>query len=227
MESPHFVDDAPHAVGATVDFAAGERVKLRGLALASVLASLMMTLFLAALDGTIVNTALPSILRDINGYDRYTWPIISYLLTSTTMIPIMGKLSDQFGRKWFLVAGVVVFLVGSALSGASKEFATLLGTDPMNMFILFRGFQGLGGGTLMGLVFTLVGDIFTPAERARWQGLFTAVFALSSVFGPTAGGYITDKWGWPWIFYVNLPLGIIALVPAHSLPADAHLAEDE
>jgi EmrB/QacA subfamily drug resistance transporter len=208
METPPVGAEAP---GTPPNFAAGERVRLRGWALASVLASLMLTLFLAALDSTIVNTALPKILRDINGYDRYTWPIIAYLLTSTMMVPIMGKLSDQFGRKWFLITGVIVFLAGSALSGASKEFATLFNADPMNVFILFRAIQGIGGGTLFGLVFTLVGDVFTPVERAKWQGLFTAVFGLSSVFGPTAGGYLSDTYGWQWIFYINLPLGLLAL----------------
>jgi EmrB/QacA subfamily drug resistance transporter len=195
--------------------------RLHGWALGSVLASLMLTLFLAALDSTIVNTALPTILRQLNGFDRYTWPSIAYLLTSTTMIPIVGKLSDQFGRKWFLMGGVVTFLLGSALCGATPEIAAALHVDPMNLFIVFRGFQGIGGGTLFSLVFTSVGDIFPPAERARWQGLFSGVFGLASVFGPTAGGYITDTWGWQWIFYINLPLGIIALfLLFRYLPAD-------
>ncbi|HEY7020521.1 MAG TPA: MDR family MFS transporter [Ktedonobacterales bacterium] len=195
--------------------------RLRGWALGSVLASLMLTLFLAALDSTIVNTALPTIARDLHGFDRYTWPSIAYLLTSTTMIPIVGKLSDQFGRKWFLMSGVVIFLLGSALCGATPELASALNVDPMNLFIFFRGFQGIGGGMLFSLVFTSIGDIFPPAERAQWQGLFSGVFGLASVFGPTAGGYITDTWGWQWIFYINLPLGIIALILLFRyLPAD-------
>ncbi len=138
------------------------------------------------------------------------------------MIPVVGKLGDQFGRKWFLVVGVVIFLIGSALSGETKWVATQLVSwqfvtgptgigDPMNLFITFRGLQGLGSGMLISLVFTSVGDIFTPAERARWQGLFSGVFGLASVVGPTAGGYITDNWGWQWIFDINLPLGIVAL----------------
>jgi EmrB/QacA subfamily drug resistance transporter len=195
--------------------------RLHGWALGSVLASLMLTLFLAALDSTIVNTALPTILRQLHGFDRYTWPSIAYLLTSTTMIPIVGKLSDQFGRKWFLMGGVVIFLLGSALCGATPEIASALNVDPMNLFIFFRGFQGIGGGMLFSLVFTSIGDIFPPAERARWQGLFSGVFGLASVFGPTAGGYITDTWGWQWIFYINLPLGIVALILLFRyLPAD-------
>ncbi len=176
--------------------------RLTGWALASVLAGLMLTLLLSALDQTIVGTALPKIITDLQGADLYIWPTTSYLLASTTMIPIVGKLSDQFGRKWFLVAGIVIFLVGSALSGASQT---------MYQLIAFRGLQGLGGGVLMSLVFTLVGDIFTPAERARWQGLFTAVFGLASVIGPAAGGFITDNFSWHWIFYVNLPVGVLAL----------------
>jgi EmrB/QacA subfamily drug resistance transporter len=179
---------------------AGQR--LRGWALASVLAGLMLTLLLSALDQTIVGTALPKIIADLQGADLYIWPTTAYLLSSTTMIPVVGKLSDQFGRKWFLVAGIVVFLVGSALSGASQT---------MYQLIAFRAFQGLGGGVLLSLVFTLVGDIFTPAERARWQGLFTAVFGLASVIGPAAGGFITDNFTWHWIFYVNLPVGVLAL----------------
>jgi EmrB/QacA subfamily drug resistance transporter len=176
--------------------------RLRGWALASVLAGLMLTLLLSALDQTIVGTALPKIIADLQGADLYIWPTTAYLLASTTMIPIVGKLSDQFGRKWFLIAGIIVFLIGSALSGAAQT---------MYQLIAFRAFQGLGGGVLLSLVFTLVGDIFTPAERARWQGLFTAVFGLASVIGPAAGGFITDNFTWHWIFYVNLPIGVLAL----------------
>jgi EmrB/QacA subfamily drug resistance transporter len=210
-ENGHSAQSGRNSANAAPSAAPSGR-RLHGFALGSVLASLMLTLFLAALDGTIVNTALPTIARDLHGFDRYTWPSIAYLLTSTTMIPIVGKLSDQFGRKWFLMGGVVIFLLGSALCGATPEIASALNVDPMNLFIFFRGFQGIGGGTLFSLVFTSVGDIFPPAERARWQGLFSGVFGLASVFGPTAGGYITDTWGWQWIFYINLPLGVIALI---------------
>jgi EmrB/QacA subfamily drug resistance transporter len=178
-------------------------LRLRGWGLATVLAGLMLTLLLSALDQTIVGTALPRIIGDLHGFDRYTWVVTSYLLTSTTMIPIMGKLSDQFGRKWFLITGVVIFLIGSALSGASQT---------MNQLIIFRGVQGIGAGTLLALVFTLVGDIFPPAERARWQGLFASVFALASVIGPAAGGWITDNASWRWVFYINLPVGLAALI---------------
>ncbi|MGH2486905.1 MAG: DHA2 family efflux MFS transporter permease subunit [Ktedonobacterales bacterium] len=180
----------------------GDRARLTGWALTGVLASLMLTMLLAALDQTIVSTALPKILDDLNGYSRYTWVVTAYLLAETTVIPVIGKLSDQFGRKWFLVAGVAIFLIGSMLSGTSNS---------MTQLIAFRGLQGIGAGFIFALVFTLIGDIFTPAERARWQGLFSAVFALASVIGPSLGGWITDNTTWRWVFYVNMPLGVIAL----------------
>ena len=188
--------------------------RLRGFALISVLAALMLTLLLEALDQTIVGTALPRIVGELRGFDRYTWVVTAYLLASTTMIPIISKLSDQFGRKWFLVAGVVVFLAGSVLSGLSQT---------MNQLIAFRAVQGVGAGTGIALVFTVVGDIFAPAERARWQGIFSGVYGFSSVVGPTLGGWltdhgpllgnlVTDATRWRWVFYINLPVGIIALV---------------
>src|SRR2546423_5463259 len=187
--------------------------RIHGLALGSVLAALMLTLLLEALDQTIVGTALPKIIGELQGFDRYTWVVTAYLLASTTMIPIVGKLSDQFGRKWFFVVGVVIFLTGSALSGASQT---------MDQLISFRAIQGLGAGTGIALVFTVVGDIFPPAERARWQGVFSAVYGFSSVVGPTVGGWltdhgpllgnlVTDATRWRWVFYINLPIGIVAL----------------
>ncbi len=180
---------------------AGKR--LSGWALASVLAGLMLTLLLSALDQTIVGTALPKIIGDLHGFDRYTWVVTAYLLASTTVIPIVGKLSDQFGRKWLLIGGIVIFLAGSVLSGASQA---------INQLIVFRGLQGLGAGFLMTLVITSVGDIFSPAERARWQGLFSGVLALASVIGPTVGGLITDHATWRWVFYINLPIAMLALI---------------
>ncbi len=181
----------------------GERVRLHGWQLWGVLIALMLTLLLAALDQTIVSTALPTIIRELHGVDQYAWVVTAYLLTETTVIPIVGKLSDQFGRKWFVISGVVIFLIGSALSGASQT---------MTQLILFRGLQGIGAGFIFSQIFTLVGDIFTPAERARWQGLFSGVFALASVIGPTLGGWITDNTSWRWVFYVNIPIGAVALV---------------
>ncbi len=190
------------------------RPRLQGFALAGVLAGLMLTLLLSALDSTIVGTALPRIIGSLHGFSDYTWVVTAYLLTSTTMIPIVGKLSDQFGRKWFLIGGVVVFLIGSALSGLSQT---------MEALIIFRALQGIGAGALMSLTFTIIGDIFAPAERARWQGLFSGVFALASVIGPAVGGWLTDNGPvisglttdatrWRWVFYVNMPVGILALI---------------
>ena len=191
----------------------GGGTRLRGIALISILAALMLTLLLEALDQTIVGTALPKIIGSLQGFDRYTWVVTAYLLGSTTMIPIVGKLSDQFGRKWFFVAGVLLFLLGSALSGASQT---------IDQLIIFRALQGIGAGVGISLVFTVVGDIFPPAERARWQGIFAAVYGFSSVVGPTIGGWlsdngpllgnlVTDTTRWRWVFYINLPLGLIAL----------------
>ncbi len=187
--------------------------RIRGTALASVLIALLLTLLLEALDQTIVGTALPKITAYLQGLDRYTWVVTAYLLASTTMIPIVGKLSDQFGRKWFFVVGVVIFLAGSILSGAAHT---------MDQLIVFRALQGLGAGTGIALVFTVVGDIFPPAERARWQGIFASVYGFSSVVGPTLGGWLTDHGPllgnlvadatrWRWVFYINLPVGILAL----------------
>src|SRR5579883_2761904 len=194
--------------------ATGGGRRIHGFALVSILVALMLTFLLEALDQTVVGTALPRIVASLQGFDRYTWVVTAYLLGSTTMVPIVGKLSDQFGRKWFFIAGVVVFLLGSALSGASQT---------MNQLIAFRALQGLGAGTGIALVFTVVGDIFPPAERAKWQGIFAAVYGFSSVVGPTAGGWLTDNGPlvgnfitndtrWRWVFYINIPIGIIALV---------------
>ena len=187
---------------------------VHGFALVSLLVALMLTLLLEALDQTIVGTALPKIIAQFQGFDRYTWVGTAYLLASITTIPITGKLSDQFGRKWFFISGVVVFLLGSFLSGAAQD---------MNQLIAFRAIQGLGAGMGISLVFAAVGELLPPAERARWQGIFSGVYGFSSVVGPTLGGwltdhgpllgnFITDATRWRWIFYVNLPLGILALI---------------
>jgi EmrB/QacA subfamily drug resistance transporter len=176
--------------------------RLHGWALASVLIALMLTLLLSALDQTIVGTALPHIIAELNGLDRLSWVGTSYLLTSATLIPVLGKLTDLFGRKSFLIASVVIFLSGSALCGTSQT---------MNQLIIYRGLQGVGAAGLMSITFTLVGDIFPPAERARWQGVFSSVFGIASVIGPLIGGWITDNTTWRWVFYVNLPIGVVAL----------------
>lgn len=173
----------------------------------------MLTLLLEALDQTVVGTALPKIIGSLQGFDRYTWAITAYTLASTTMIPVVGKLSDQFGRKWFLIIGTAIFLLGSALSGTSQT---------MNQFIAFRALQGFGAGVGIALAFVLVADMFPPAERTKWQSLFGVVYGFSSLVGPTLGGFltdhgplisslVTDTTRWRWVFYVNVPLGIIAL----------------
>jgi EmrB/QacA subfamily drug resistance transporter len=188
--------------------------RLEGFALASVLAALMLTLLLEALDQTVVGTALPRIVSYLNGFDRYTWVVTAYLLASTTMVPIIGKLSDSFGRKGFLIAGVSIFLVGSILSGLSET---------MNQLIAFRALQGFGAGMGIALVFTVVGDIFPPAIRARWQGIFGVVYGVANLIGPTLGGYLTDHGPllgtlvtnatrWRWVFYINIPIGILTLL---------------
>ena len=168
-----------------------------------VVAGTMMALLLAALDQTIVGTAMPRIVADLNGLNYYSWVITAYLVSSTIMVPIAGKLGDLFGRKPFLLAGMVGFVAASALCGQSHNMIEL---------IVFRSIQGLFGGILFATVFAVIGDLFPPARRARLQGLFGAVFGLSSILGPTAGGYITDNWGWRWVFYVNFPVGLIAVL---------------
>ena len=182
---------------------AAETLRPRGWTLASIVAGLLLTLALSALDATIVGTALPRIVGDLHGFDRYSWVVTAYLLTSTTVVPIVGKLSDQFGRKGFLLTGIVLFLLGSAVAGTSQT---------MTQLIIFRGLQGLGAGFMQTLAFTLVADLFPPAERGRWQGIFVSVLALALIIGPAIGGSITDHVSWRWVFYVNLPVGTLALL---------------
>jgi multidrug resistance protein len=179
------------------------RTRLHGWGLATVLIGMFLSFFLAALDQTIVATALPKIVGELHGFNLYAWVATAYLLATATVIPIVGKLSDQFGRKWFLVGGIVLFLVGSALSGTSQTITQL---------IFFRSLQGIGAGCVTPLVSTLLGDIFSPVERGRWQGVFVAVGAVASIVGPLVGGLITDHTTWRWIFYVNLPIGVMELV---------------
>jgi EmrB/QacA subfamily drug resistance transporter len=163
----------------------------------------LMVMLLASLDQTIVSTAMPRVIADLHGFDRYTWVSTAYLLTSTVMVPIYGKLSDLFGRKPIFLFGVVVFLIGSALSGASQS---------MNQLIAFRALQGIGAGALMPIAIAIVGDLFTPRERGKWQGVTGGVWGISAIIGPTLGGWITQNASWRWIFYVNLPIGIAALL---------------
>ena len=158
----------------------------------------MLGLFLGALDQTIVGPALPTIVTDLGGNDLYIWVVTIYLLTSTITVPFYGKLSDLYGRKPMLMIGIIMFLVGSALSGLSQD---------MWQLILFRGIQGLGAGALFPIALAVIGDLFTPAERGKYQGLFGAVFGISFIVGPRLGGFLTENISWHWIFYVNIPIG--------------------
>ena len=173
------------------------------------LSGLMMALLLAALDQTIVGTAEPRIISQLAGFDRYPWVATAYLLSSTICVPVFAKLSDIYGRKWFVLAGAAIFVGSSALCGAAGKLH--LPIDGMNQLIVFRGLQGVGAGIMFGLIFTIVGDIFSPVERGKYQGLFASIWGLASIFGPTLGGYITDHLSWRWCFYVNLPVGIVAI----------------
>ena len=165
-----------------------------------IVAAVLLGLFLAALDQTVVGTALPKIVTDLHGNDIYTWAFTSYILTATISGPIYGKLSDLFGRRPILLFAVSVFLIGSLLSGLSQE---------MWQFVAFRGIQGLGAGALFPVALAVIGDMFDASERGKYQGLVGAIFGLSSVIGPAIGGIITDTVGWHWVFFVNLPLGAI------------------
>ena len=174
------------------------------------MAGLMLSLLLAALDQTIVGTAEPRIIAQLSGFDRYPWVATAYLLTSTLAVPIFGKLSDIYGRKWFFLAGCALFTAASALCGASGTL-TFLPLDGMNQLIAFRGLQGIAAGIMTGLTFTILGDIFSPVERGKYMGFFAAVWGSSSIFGPTLGGWLTDHYSWRSVFYVNLPVGLIAI----------------
>src|SRR3954447_15696898 len=161
----------------------------------------MVTLLLAALDQTIVGTAMPRIIAELHGFEHYAWVTTAYLLTSTAVVPISGKLSDLYGRKIFLLASAAGFVLTSALCGLSQD---------MTQLIIFRGLQGVAGGVLTSCVFTVISQIFPPADRGRIQGLFSGMFGLASIVGPLLGGYLTDNLTWRWVFYVNLPVGLIA-----------------
>lgn len=166
-----------------------------------ILVGVMLGLFLSALDQTIVSTAMPAIIKDLQGLDYVAWTSTAYLLASTTMVPIYGKLSDLFGRRIVLLTGIAVFLLGSILCGLSQDIFQLIG---------FRVMQGLGAAALTSTAFAIPADLFSPAERPRYMGLFGAVFGLSSIIGPFLGGFLTDNLSWHWVFYVNLPIGILA-----------------
>jgi EmrB/QacA subfamily drug resistance transporter len=186
-----------------------------------ILFAVLLGIFLAALDQTIVGTALPVIVSDLEGNDVYVWAFTAYLLTSTISGPIYGKLSDIYGRRPLFLIGVGIFLLGSLLCGLSQE---------MWQFLAFRGLQGLGAGALFPIALAIIADIFAPSERGKYQGFFGAVFGVSFLLGPAIGGLITDNFGWHWIFFVNLPLGAVVMyviwrtLPSHrEAGADRHI----
>ena len=164
---------------------------------------LLMAMFLAALDQTVVSTAMPRIIADLGGFDRYTWVTTAYLVASTVAVPIVGRLTDIYGRKIFFIGGISVFIAGSVLAGMSES---------MTQLIAFRAIQGLGGGVIMANSFVAIADLFPPEERGKFQGFLGVVFGMSSVIGPTLGGFITDNFSWNWIFLINVPVGIPVLL---------------
>src|SRR3954464_4966116 len=179
--------------GQTLAMSSGRRM--------AVTAGVMTGMFLAALEATVVGTAMPTVIASLGGLSHYSWVFSAYLITSTITVPVWGKLSDLYGRRLFYQLGIAIFLVGSVLSGVSTS---------MTQLIIFRAIQGLGAGALVPLGMTIIGDIYTLAERARMQALFSGVWGLSSVVGPVVGGFITDQISWRWVFFINLPVGIVA-----------------
>ena len=182
-----------------------------------VLGAVMVAVFLSALDQTVVGTALPTIITDLGGNGLYVWAITAYLLTATISGPLYGKISDLFGRRPVFLFGISVFILGSVLAGLSQE---------MWQLVAARGIQGLGAGAIFPLAMATIADLFSPSERGRYQGLFGAVFGLSSLLGPAIGGLITDTIGWPFVFFVNIPIGLVVLftirryLPAYHLGGD-------
>ena len=175
-----------------------------------VIAGTLLGLFTAAMDQTIVATSIPKIVADLGGFGLFSWVGTGFLLASTTTVPIVGRLSDMYGRKPFFMLGIVLLLLGSALAGSSQSIEQL---------IAFRVIQGFGAGMIMAIAFTIVGDVFPPAERGRWMGLMAGVFAAASVLGPLIGGTLTDHADWRWVFYINLPMGGVALaLLAYGMP---------
>ena len=167
-----------------------------------VLLALMIAMLLAMLDNMIVGTAMPTIVGDLGGLEHLSWVVTAYTLATAASTPIWGKLGDMYGRKGVFLTSIVIFLIGSALSGMAQDMGQLIG---------FRAIQGLGAGGLMVGVMAIIGDLIPPRERGKYQGMMAGVMALAMIGGPLVGGTITDHWGWRWTFYINLPLGVVAL----------------
>jgi len=194
------ISSTTHEANSPFDEARDSRWKI-----ISIVAAVMLGMLLSSLDQTIVGTAMPRVIADLHGLEHYAWVFTAYMLASTVSVPIYGKLSDIYGRRPFYMLGMVIFLLGSALSGMAQS---------MPQLILFRGIQGLGAGAMMPIAMAIIGDVFPPAERGKWQGLLMSVFGLTTIVGPTLGGWLTDNWGWRWVFYVNMPVGVLALIVA-------------
>ncbi|MFJ8360187.1 MDR family MFS transporter [Streptomyces sp. NPDC093984] len=189
----------------------GEKSEKQPRSIRVVLLALMITMMLAMLDNMIVGTAMPTIVGELGGLEHLSWVVTAYTLATAAATPLWGKLGDMYGRKGSFMTSIVIFLVGSALSGMAQNMGQLIG---------FRAVQGLGAGGLMVGVMAIIGDLIPPRERGKYQGMMAGVMALAMIGGPLVGGTITDNWGWRWAFYINLPLGVVALV---AISAVLHL----
>src|SRR4030095_5922025 len=166
-----------------------------------VTAGIMLSLFLASMESTVVATAMPTIVSELGGLEHYSWVFSAYMLASTTTVPLYGKISDLYGRRNLYIIAMALFLTGSILCGRA---------DSMTALILARGLQGVGAGGILPLAFILIGEMFTLEQRAKMQGLFSGVWGVSSIAGPLLGGFLVDQYSWSWVFYINVPFGLLA-----------------
>ncbi|MEH7301476.1 MFS transporter, partial [Neobacillus drentensis] len=176
-------------------------IQQKGINTRLVITGLIIGMFFSALEQTIVGTAMPTIIAELNGFKIFAWVTTAYMITSTTIVPVVGKLSDLYGRRFLYLLGTIIFIIGSGLCATATS---------MEQLVLYRGLQGLGGGMIMPLSQTIIGDIFTAEQRAKWQGIFGGLFGLSSVIGPFLGGLIVDHISWHWIFLINVPFGLLS-----------------